>query len=400
MRFLDRFRKPSEQKFAELFITGLRASGDTRSWAYDKSQNRLVPTTSGNGEGFNFINLPNMYREYLQARPAERKDVLKRQTGGMIRHAMPALFADARARLRPVIRSATERGVTYLQTQGSSSRFDIAFRPLCENLEIGVAYDGDLNIMRLTQAKLREWNTTFDEAYDIALDNLRGESSKPFVALRDGVLASQFGDHYDAARLLLPDLLHRQNISGAPVVMAPNRTVLLLTGDRNTAGLATMVQIAEEALAQPRALPPLMLRWDGTVWQRFVPAELEPKLSELRFNELAGDYHDQQKLLNDMHSRTGLDIFVAQYTVVKRHAGGIFSLCVWTQGVHALLPATDTVVLFRQEPKQTAYVPWSELVKECGHLLKPTDDLPVRYEVTAFPDERLFQSWCTRFSQA
>jgi len=181
MRFLDRFRKPSEQKFAELFITGLRASGDTRSWEYDKSQNRLVPTTSGNGEGFNFINLPNMYREYLQARPAERKDVLKRQTGGMIRHAMPALFADARARLRPVIRSATERGVTYLQTQGSSSRFDIAFRPLCENLEIGVAYDGDLNIMRLTQAKLREWNTTFDEAYDIALDNLRGESSKPRV---------------------------------------------------------------------------------------------------------------------------------------------------------------------------------------------------------------------------
>ncbi|MFP3617491.1 hypothetical protein SB778_46430, partial [Paraburkholderia sp. SIMBA_050] len=76
-------------------------------------------------------------------------------------------------------------------------------------------------------------------------------------------------------RLLLTDLLHRQPISGAPVVMAPNRTVLLLTGDRNAAGLATMVELAEQARAQPRPLPSLMLRWDGAAWRNFVPQGLE-----------------------------------------------------------------------------------------------------------------------------
>ncbi|MFL9858867.1 DUF1444 family protein [Paraburkholderia madseniana] len=399
MRFLDRFRKPTAPKFAELFMSSLRSSGDARSWEYDKTLNRLVPA-SGDGESsVNFITLHNMFREYAEAKPAERKEILKRQTGGMKQLTIPAKFSDARARLRPVIRSTTERGVTYLQTRGGASRFDIAFRPLCANLEIGIAYDGESTIMRLSESKLKEWNITFDEAYGIAVDNLRLESSKPFVALRNGIFASQFGDHYDASRLLLLDLLHRQPISGAPVVMAPNRTVLLLTGDRNVAGLETMLEIAEETLAQPRALPPLMLRWDGTVWQRFVPEGLEPKLTQLRIREIAADYQDQLTHLNDIHSREGIDIFVAQYTIAQRPSGELLTACVWTDGVHSLLPATDIVVLFRHEPKQSAYVPWPELIKECGHLMTPTEHLPVRYEVKAFPEEALFQAWCTRFDK-
>ncbi|MDR6472151.1 uncharacterized protein YtpQ (UPF0354 family) [Burkholderia sp. OAS925] len=399
MRFFDRFRKPTPQKFAELFMSSLRSSGDTRAWEYDSNLNRLVPDETDGAAPVHFINLHNLFREYAEAKPAERTDILRRQTNGMREQTIPSIFEEARERLRPVVRSSTERGVTYLQTRGTGSRFDIAFRPLCENLEIGIAYDGESTIMRLTEHKLSEWNVTFDEAYDIAIDNLRLASSKPFATLQNGVHLSQFGDHYDASRLLLTDVLHRQPISGAPVVMAPNRTVLLLTGDRNTVGLQTMMEIAEEALGQPRALPALMLRWDGAVWQKFVPDGLEAKLRQLRTREIAGDYHDQQAHLNDIHGREGVDIFVPQYTVAERPSGELFTACVWTDSVHSLLPATDIVVLVRLEPKQMAFVPWRELVKECAHLMKRTELLPVRYEVDGFPEEQLFQEWCIRFNK-
>lgn len=70
-----------------------------------------------------------------------------------------------------------------------------------------------------------------------------------------------------------------------------------------------------------------------------------------------------------------------------------------TNASRCLLPATDIVVLFRHEPKQSAYVPWPELIKECEHLMKPTEHLPVRNEVKAFPEEVFFQAWCTRFDK-
>lgn len=399
MRFLDRFRKPTPQKFAELFMSGLKSAGDTRSWQYDSNLNRLVPAATTGDASVNFVNLHNMFREYAEAKPAERGSILRRQTEAMKQQTLPSNFEEARNRLRPIVRSSTERGVTYLQTRGTGSRFGIAFRPLCENLEIGIAYDGESTIVRLTETQLSEWNMTFDDAYGVAIDNLRLESSKPFAALKDGVLVSRFGDHYDASRLLLTDMLHRQPIAGAPVVMAPNRAALLLTGDRNVAGLQTMLEIAEEALAQPRPLPALMLRWDGAVWQKFVPEGLEAKLRQLRIREIAGDYQDQQAHLNTIHAREGIDVFVPQYTVAQRPSGELFTACVWTENAHSLLPATDIVLLVRLEPKQIAYVPWSELVKECGHLMRPTEHLPVRYEVAGFPEEELFQEWCMRFNR-
>lgn len=399
MGIFDRFRKPSQQQFAALFIATLRSLGDTRPWEYAESMNGLVLPRAAPGAPSNVINLHNMYQEYVAVQRKQRDDVLKRQATGMMQHYLPADFAEASPRLRPVIRSTTERGIAYLQLGADAARRDIAFRPLCESMEIGIAYDGEFNILRLTEAKLAEWSVTFDEAYDVAIDNLRRQSTKPFMRLKDGVFASQFGDYYDASRLLLTDLLYRQPISGAPVVMAPNRTVLLLTGDRNEAGLRLMLEIAGQERAKPRPLPSLMLRWDGQSWQQFEPAGLESRLRELRVQELAADYQDQLAHLNENHKRDGVDIFVAQYKVFRRPTDELHTVCAWTEGIHSLLPITDAVVLHRPSTGQSAFVPWSELMRACGHLMTPTRDLPVRYEVHGFPDENVFQSLSSRFDK-
>lgn len=401
MGFFDRFRKPSTQEqYAEHFIAMLRSLGDTRQWQYAEQMKCLVLPSAGSNAPSNVINLLNMYQEYLGAQIGERHEVLKRQASGMMQQYVPEVFAQARGRLRPVIRSSTERGVAYLQVDVADGKRDIAFRPLFENLEIGLAYDGEFNIMRLTDAKLAEWNVTFDDAYDIAVDNLRAESAKPFLALKDGVFASQFGDHYDASRLLLTDLLHRQQISGAPVVMVPNRTVLLLTGDRNEAGLQLMLNIAMEERAKPRPLPALMLRWSGERWERYEPPGLQPKLRELRLQEFAADYRDQEALLSERHKRTGLDIFVGQHMVVQSPTGALRSACAWTEGVgRSLLPKTDVVVLFRPSTNKGAFVPLDELLQVCGHLITQTDHSPARYEARGFPTEEIFQQLNSRFDK-
>lgn len=317
----------------------------------------------------------------------------------MMQNYVPSDFEEVRAKLRPVIRRTTERGAANFHLKAGPQGRSMAFRPSCENMEIGIAYDGEFNIARLGEGKLKEWGITFDEAYDVAIDNLRAQSATPFMVLRNAVFASQFGDFYDASRLLLTDLLYRQPINGAPVVMVPNRTVLLLTGDRNPEGLKLMLDIAIEERAKPRPLPPLMLRWDGHGWQSFVPPGLESKLQELRVQELLADYQDQVQFLNQAHERDGIKIFVAKYLAYKGETGDVFSACTWTAVVHSLLPKTDIVVLLRLRDNKCAFLPWAELVAACGEFLKPSGNLPIRYKVDGFPADDVFLALSERFDK-
>jgi hypothetical protein len=307
MSFFDRFRnrkEPIQSEFAQLLIGALKEAGDTRSWVYEEKNQRLMQSDVPANLAPGIVNLVNMFTEYRQVTPDQRLDVLNRHAQAMLPWSLPTTFEEAKDKLRPIVRSTTERGVLGLQMAEQDKTPQMpAFKPLCENLELGLAYDGSVNILRLNEHHLTQWGMTFDDVLDVALDNLRLESNKPWLQLKDGVYLSQFEDYYDAARMLLPDVLYRLPFSGAPVVMAPNRTVLLLTGDQNSAGLQTMVELAEQARAQPRPLPALMLKLDGRQWERFVPDGLEERLSLLRIQELAGDYGDQQKLLENVHQK-------------------------------------------------------------------------------------------------
>jgi hypothetical protein len=405
MGFFDWFRRartpqpPTQQEYAEIIMSGLRESGDTRAWTYEEQRGRLTETMLAPGVFPSFINLPNLHKDYIDAGPEGRKECLRRQVGALMQQFIPPTFAEAKAKLRPVIRSTTERGIVKLQSHGNPAWSEPAYRPLCESVEIALVYDGEFNMMRLTEAKLAQWGVAFDEAFDVAIDNLRLESSKPWLAMQNGVFLSQFGDFYDAPRLLLPDVLYRQPIAGAPVVMAPNRAVLLLTGDRNEAGMQTIVELAEQALAQTRPLPPLMLRWSGTAWEKFIPEALAGTLHRLRLRELAADYQDQHVALNEILQREGQDIVVAQHTIAQRENGEQFSYSVWAEGAHSLLPDTDFVALHRASTKQIAYVPRSELKQALGSLINATEHLPLRYEVDRFPDDDVFQRLHATFSR-
>ncbi len=400
MRFLTRlFSPPTVQEYVTLFINKARELGDTRPWQYEAPHNRLVVPVPGKSPS-DIVNLANIYPEYKAAARKDRAEALRRQVMAMMQHYIPDDFAQARARLLPVIRRTAERGQALLHTGAEEGKRHIAFRPLCENVEIGLAYDGEYSIARLNEARLKDWGVTFDEAYAIAVDNLRSRSTQPWKSLGNGVFVSQFNDYYDASRLLLTDLLHRQPISGTPVIMMPSRAALLLTGDRNEAGLAVMLALAEAALEEPRPLSARMLRWTGEGWENFVPPTLAARLTLLQTKEAIGDYDAQKALLDQAYAHRGVDIFVANYKAFQGPDGSIKTNCVWSEDVHSLLPVTQSVFLYRESTKHLVQLPWERAMETCGHLMTRTQDVPARYEVKAFPAPEIFEALLAEFGDA
>src|ERR1700748_1510697 len=134
------------------------------------------------------VNLVNMFADYRQVPHDRRRDVLKRHAQAMLPWSLPTTFEEAKDKLRPIVRSTTERGVLALQMAEQDKRPQMpAFKPLCENLELGLAYDGSVNILRLNEHHLAQWGMTFHDVLDVALDNLRLESNKQWLQLKDGV---------------------------------------------------------------------------------------------------------------------------------------------------------------------------------------------------------------------
>ncbi|MBV8660425.1 MAG: DUF1444 family protein [Burkholderiales bacterium] len=396
MSILDRIFAPSPARYAAKFMATLKAAGDNRPWRYDTAQNRLLLVGEDGETPQNVVNLSNMFAEYVATPRAQRADALSRQAKAMMAPAMPDDFTAARGNLLPVIRLNAERHNTALSFDDQEAKVDIAHRPFCENLEIGLAYDTEFAIARIPVSQLEKWGVTFDDALDIAIMNLREISTKPFTACPNGVFLSAFDDSYDVSRILLTDLLHRQGIAGAPVVMIPNRGKLLLTGDQSDKGMAAIVQYVERVLDEPRSLSPLLLRYVGNRWAPYAPPLLAARLHLYWVKDQARTYEDQQKLLRQRLERQNQDIFVASYMAMQRPDGSVLSMCSWTENVHSLLPKTEFVNLVRLDTKEVVQLPWDELMAACGEMFRKTEYMPERYEVSGFPPDEMFRGWLQR----
>ncbi len=391
MSFFDRFKKLTPERFARMFMERLLSLGDTRDWRYDGALNRLVLPPVDGKTPQDVVNLVNMYGDYEGTAKAGRDECLRRQSMAMMQRYIPETLAEARKDLLPVVRSGSERGQTALQLGEDIAKINLAVKAFVEDLEIGIAYDTEYSMARIANNTLEKWGISFEEALAIAIDNLRAKSLKPWKPLLDGVFVSDFGDYYDASRILLPDLLYRLPIAGNPVVMIPSRAVLLVTGDRNDVGMAFVAATADRVLQEPRNLSPLMLCHDNGSWNTHMPKSAEVTLSLLRVRTALGDYNSQQAMLKQQFERQGIDIFVASFQAFQQtDSGKAVCQCVWTEGVHSLLPKTDSIMLFRPSTKEKALLPWAKVAELCGHLMTPTSHLPVRYEVKAFPSLEIF----------
>ena len=135
--------------------------------------------------------------------------------------------------------------------------------------------------------------------------------------------------------------------------------------------------------------PDLYVLVDGA-WQVHVPEDqsLRDLWLALKRRRDAIDYAQQQELLNAIHQKEGIDLFVASYKVHERKDGLAYSVCVWSNGVDSSLPHAENIA-FMVDPEGGDHfvVGWDAAVAIVGDLLEQEPELvPPRYRVREFPD--------------
>jgi uncharacterized protein YtpQ (UPF0354 family) len=396
MGFLERLfgGKPSKDKFAKIMTDALRQAGETGKLSYDPKEFRLVVE----GEQ-RLLNLHNAYEDYCAAPKEGRPEVLKRYARATLSHLkeMPKEFSDARHDVLPTVRSRSyfEFARLQLQVQGEKDLPLPLHRVMAEHLAIALVYDLPESMRQIQEEELADWGVTFEQALAEAIDNLRKIAAQQFQVVKPGVWASPHRDNYDTARMLLNDVIREHSVKGEPVAMIPNRDTLLFTGTEDRIGLENMLALAEEGLSQSRPITGIPFRLNGASWEPYLPDRGHPlhqKFKLMWAKSLGMEYGDQSELLNSLHEKTRLDLFVASYSAIQKNdTGEIVSYSVWSKGVDTLLPRTDVIHFFvpNEESKGAVVATgdWDTVMRIVGHLMKPQGIYPERYRVSEFPSD-------------
>ncbi len=207
--------------------------------------------------------------------------------------ARPALsLADALPWLLPKVRPI----FTY-QAHARNTGKTAEYRPLAGNYAVSLVVDLPNQDLDLGPEHLRNWGVDFDSLLQRARTNLlaRGGEQR-FLALREGCYRSTWRDNLDGSRMLLPGVLQRLRILGDPVVLLPNRDMLLVAGAEDPEALRCIVAYARQHLDDtvcPRQAGPLRLRnycwepWDGPA-ALDAPERQVPRWQPVAINGMAG----------------------------------------------------------------------------------------------------------------
>jgi hypothetical protein len=339
--------------------------------------------------------LGNLLHDLRHSPRAGRPALLRRFLDGMLSpdNAIPATYPDARPRLMPVVRRRSDIGLfalsAWVATDDPARRLRPATKPLVGDLVIALVCDQPTSMAYVNEHDLPRWQVSFDQALEDALDNLRGlPEHGGWQQVGPGVWSGEWGDAYDSSRILLPDLIHRVGVRD-PVVAVPFRNALMLTDAGNEAGIALMARAIEARLEdRQRWLSFELLRLEDRQWHVHAPLVAVDAWHLLRLHNDAGAAESQKELLDALHAKQDVDLWVASCQLLQRDDLGTLSYSVWSEAVDTLLPRTEFIV-FRATGDADAellLVPWDAAAGVVGALMEPTDFMPPRHRVRGFPD--------------
>lgn len=397
MGLLDKLlsRKPNYDEFAREFIRSLAAAG-----AHNIRHNPVDHSIRiGSGEATFYLD--NALRDYLAAPPAERGGVIARYISSFTgRTDIPSDYSSCKGELLPVVRDPAYFGLSYLtlKARGSDvSKLQFVSREITRGLCAGIAYDTPANIATVGATQLETWQVGFDDAFEQACLNLREKTDTArFKQLAPGLYVGDWHDCYDASRMLLPEIFHRLQLNGDPVVFLPNRDLLFVTGSYDSAAQALILKHSFQAhFEQGHSLSSSFYTHSGGKWSPFLPGEggVAAQARAFQYRRDALDYDQQKKLLEEIYKKEETDIFVASCQLLKRKDESLFTRCVWTRGVDSLLPETENLVLLVDvKTKEMLELPWEKAFPVLSPLLEKVPELvPVRYRARTFPSDELLQ---------
>jgi hypothetical protein len=382
-----------KNRFAQRVRDGLIAAGETRPVRYDEAAFALrIPSNEQDGPD-NAVFLHNVFAAYRTSARRDRPKTFERIITSIteIRDPTPATFDAAADHLLPQVRPLSEQGLWLLHGQVDGQVIpESPYRVIAPGIAAWLAYDRPESMMRISASQIAKWGIDFDHAFTIAVGNLRARSAKRFAQVADGLYVSDWADKYDTSRILLTDVIGALAVRGAPVVMLPNRDVLLVTGSDDADGLRAMVDAARQILDQPRPLGAVALSLIAGEWHAFAPDATMPGVGafyELQEVDSGRLYAEQKLLLDRLHEKLDRDIFVASHLIKRTDPGDHFlaSLAIWAPNVDALLPRTQTLALGHRKRLITA--PWDTVVQVAGEHLVPMGWWPERYRVRSFPSD-------------
>ena len=391
--------EPTRDGFARIVIRRFAKAGmsDFEYRAADFSIQR--PGTS------NAVFLHNVFQNYCQADTQGRETILTRFVNAFAAESkIPSDLEAAKKGFMPVLRDFRYISLSRLALE-SRSTCDVHLTPelpFAPELNILCACDFQDSMSLVNQEKLESWGISLPAAVQIAKENLRDRTDpNGFSEIRDGVHLGTWNDSYESARLILPDYFYRLGLQGDPVAFLPNRDILFVCGELDTAAMSFILdEGAKTHFESGYPLSPnLYVLRDGR-WEMFTPTEprLRRRLLEVQKRREATDYSEQQKYLNAIYGREKKDIFVAGCQLYKKDDGSYFTHTVWSKDVDSLLPVTDEITLFLNpeapegDSSEFLRVPWQKACNKLGSLMEPADGMiPKRVRVRAFPDEALLE---------
>jgi hypothetical protein len=254
------------------------------------------------------------------------------------------------------------------------------------------AIDSEHAMTFATDADLAAWGVTDDQAMRTASGNL---AQMQATVVRSGPEATFLDpDGYISSWLAAPSVLAQiaGNLGTTVVALAPSRDRLILLDADAAAAVRVLGNALEEYQSAPRRLSPVpYLVRDGHVesWQPPASHPARPIVDNASRILAAFDYGQQQSRLEDQLLKAGEDVFIAQYALMQRQDGSMWSWAAWVKQVtNGLVPEADVVLLGDNDhPGARFAVRWSDALRLAGDALheEPTLD-PPRWRYRGWPD--------------
>ena len=333
--------------------------------------------------------LQNFFADAQRMDAARRRELIRRGLLAMVPSNRPATWAEAEPRLLPAVRAAS--WVVAAEATGQAeATVQRLFVPFVLQL---TAIDDEHGMSFVNRADTDGWAVGQDTLEAVAVANL-ARSPMPVVRAERGTFEILGPEGYASSWLTFPDALAQlagDELGGDVVLLAPSRDVLRVVGTRDQAALRRQLEWAlDEYRDATRQLSPVPYAVGPTgveVWRPPAGSPLAPLVERSQAILAATEYAFQRNVLEDTLAKAGEDVFVAQYTLMERDDGTVWSWAAWSRQVtDGLVPEVDLLCLGDNETKETVWVRWEDAERIAGDFLREDPrHYPPRWRVTGWP---------------
>jgi hypothetical protein len=385
------FGPPSKKKFAAMLIKRIAAAGGPTDFVFDENTFVLKRKSQ-------VAYLGNVHTAYCQATSKEiRTRLLDNFTSALLPQAnQEPTFDEVRPHLVATVRERVLFSFSSLHWEIETDEAQVppqVSEPISAWFVRTLALDYPGHLAFVNEKQIQDWGILTEDAFAVGLENLRNATTPKFSHTQ-GVFKGTWDDDYDSSRILLPGLFDDLPIKGEPVVVIPNRLTLLVAGSDDPDAIVRMLTQAEEILqstAKNQNMAPLILKGGQIAEYSVSPSspifnavERARKMAAMTY------YEEQKKILESLYEKSGKDLFVASYTLM-RHQGAqdeFRSHGVWSRDIATLLPVTDEVIFhdhtLPEGSQIAAKCSWKRVCAVLGDLMLDTKMFPTRFYVSKF----------------